>query len=309
LRRAMKGSSGFVSVFLGLLLWLWPPPPLWAEDQEAEGQWGLAQHLMKGGEYYRAITEYKRFLYYFPESSRAELARLRIVEAYVRGQWWADGVKAARELLQRGVSGEVEARVLFLMGVCQARLGLLGDARESLARVLQVTEDADLKGRAEYLIGETHALQGDWDEAIRVLESLGSESSLSQRGWQRAHRIKGMTPPAGKSPWVAGALAAVLPGAGHLYAGRYLDSALAFSVNAAFISATAEAIRKDNPPLAGGLAAVELVWYAGNIFSAVGSAHKYNRSLERQLLEEIRLPEGFIEDLPPLRTEERGGVP
>ena len=33
-----------------------------------ELQLGLAEAFMSEGEYYRAITEYKRFLYFFPDS-------------------------------------------------------------------------------------------------------------------------------------------------------------------------------------------------------------------------------------------------
>lgn len=302
----------FKILFVACLgLFVWPSFSLcpWAQGHEAERQWGLAQHLMKEGEYYRAVTEYKRFLYYFPESPRADAAHLRIVEAYVRGQWWEDGIRKARELLDMGISREIKARALFFMGVCQIRLGLLGEARESLVGVTQVSEDPELRGRAEYLLGETYALQGDWDEVIRFLESLPQESSLSRRGLQKAHLVRSKSPSQEKSPWVAGALAAILPGAGHLYTERYLDAALAFSVNAAFASAAVEATRKDNLPLAGGLAAAELVWYAGNIFSAVGSAHKFNRALHRELLEEVRLPDRLLEELPPLMTEEGGDPP
>lgn len=302
-------SHGRLLACLGLLLWLLPSHCPWAQGEEAEGQWGLAQHLMKEGEYYRAITEYKRFLYYFPGSPKAEEARLRIVEAYVKGRWWEDGIRKARELLDMEISKEVRARTLFFVGVCQIRLGLLGDARETLLGVVQLSSDPELRGRAEYLLGETHALGGDWDEAIRFLESLPRESGLSRRGLQKAHLVRSRATSPEKSPWVAGALAAILPGAGHLYTERYLDAGLVFSVNAAFASAAVEAIRKENLPLAGGLAAAELVWYAGNIFSAVGSAHKFNRALRRELLEEIRLPDRLLEDLPPLNTEEGGDPP
>ncbi len=108
------------------------------------------------------------------------------------------------------------------------------------------------------------------------------------------------TPLPEKSPWMAGLLAAILPGAGHLYSGRTRDAALVFSVNGAFVAATLEAIQKDNHALAGGLAMAELLWYSGNIFSAVGSAHKYNRIVRTQLLDEIRLPAEWVEQLPPL---------
>ncbi len=273
----------------------------WAlEGQGAKDQWGLAEQFFQGGEYYRAVTEYKRFLYYFPQAPEAQSARLRIVQSYVAGRWYAEGLKAAKDLLERGVSGEPGARVWFLQAVCEMRLGKLADARSSLQEVLRLTQDPEVRGRAQYLLGETHALEEDWEDAARNLESIEPQSALRGRGAQRAQWIRDRTPLPEKSPWMAGLLAAILPGAGHLYSGRTRDAALVFSVNGAFVAATLEAIQKDNHALAGGLAMAELLWYSGNIFSAVGSAHKYNRIVRTQLLDEIRLPAEWVEQLPPL---------
>jgi hypothetical protein len=288
------------AVFLCVAALLSPGvPAAWGQDPHAEAQWGLAEHLFGTNEYYRAITEYKRFLFYFPQDPRSQAAHLRVAEAYVRGQWWRDGQRAAREFVEQGAVGEPRARALFLLAVCQMQLNLPTEARASLEEVVRSSQDAELRGRAQYLVGEIRGRAGEWAEAAKALERVEPRSGLGGMASQGAERIRSETPLPEKSPWVAGALAAVLPGAGHLYADRARDAALVFSVNAAFTAATVEAIRKENYALAGGLAAVELLWYSGNIFSAVGSIHKHNRSLGQPLLETIQLPVEF-EELPPI---------
>ena len=90
-----------------------------------------------------------------------------------------------------------------------------------------------------------------------------------------------------KSPSTAGVLAAVLPGSGHVYCDRYKDGVVAFLLNGLFIWATLEAFDNDQEVLGGILGFLELGWYSGNIYSAVNTAHKYNRSLKNDYLKNL----------------------
>lgn len=47
--------------------------------------WGLAESLFAEGEYYRAITEYKRLMSYFPGSAHEATAQERIAQALLLG--------------------------------------------------------------------------------------------------------------------------------------------------------------------------------------------------------------------------------
>jgi hypothetical protein len=83
-------------------------------------------------------------------------------------------------------------------------------------------------------------------------------------------------------------LAAVLPGLGHAYVGRYKDGGIAFLVNALFIWAAVESFHNDNNVLGGMICFLELGWYSGNIYSAVNSTHKYNRKIGRDLRKDLK---------------------
>jgi hypothetical protein len=95
-----------------------------------------------------------------------------------------------------------------------------------------------------------------------------------------------------KSPTTAGILA-VLPGAGHLYCERYRDAGIAFVLNAAFIWGMVEAFRHENYVVGGILTFFELGWYSGNIYSAVSSAHKYNRDKKKEYLDGLEREDRF----------------
>ncbi|MEE9610697.1 MAG: hypothetical protein V3W19_05565, partial [Desulfatiglandales bacterium] len=63
----------------------------------------------------------------------------------------------------------------------------------------------------------------------------------------------------------------------HVYSNRYKDGLAAFLLNGLFILAAVEAFDEDLNVLGGMLIFLELGWYTGNIYSAVNTAHKYNR--------------------------------
>jgi tetratricopeptide (TPR) repeat protein len=261
-----------------------------AQGSAAPQQWDFAQHLFIQGEYYRAITEFKRFIYYFPDDERVGLAHLKVTEAYVRGRWWREGLRSAQDALTGKLNPELRSGIYFLQGICYLRLQQAQEAMDAFEQVLALTHNAALREQAQYLKARALLREDLWKEAIEVLEKVNPLSALGASARQGAASIRSHTPPKDKSPWVAGLLAAVLPGAGHLYAERWRDAGLVFAVNGAFTGATLEAIDKENPTLAGVLAFTELIWYSGNIFSAVGSAHKHNRRLRDELSGYVQLP-------------------
>jgi hypothetical protein len=103
-----------------------------------------------------------------------------------------------------------------------------------------------------------------------------------------------------KSPRLAGFLS-VLPGAGFAYCGRYRDALAAFLLNAGLILAACESFDNDNEALGAVIAFVGAGFYGGNIYGAVSSAHKYNRSSRQRFLEDLHSRTGVTLSLLPER--------
>ncbi len=91
--------------------------------------------------------------------------------------------------------------------------------------------------------------------------------------------------PQKKSPALAGSLSALLPGAGQAYTGSWQSGAMAFVLNALFLSATLELKDKnlDNTALVSGV--VFSITYLGNILNAAESAKLYNKNSNKTLIE------------------------
>jgi hypothetical protein len=117
-----------------------------------------------------------------------------------------------------------------------------------------------------------------WREASDTFEGIEKTSPLYPNAQDLAKMsLQGETLPY-KKPTAAGALA-ILPGLGHLYCERPKDALVAFLLNGVTIWAAIEAFDEDLQVLGGILLLLELGFYTGNIYSAVNSAHKFNRKV------------------------------
>ncbi len=253
-----------------LLLLLFLPLRVWAVQPD---MFSFAQSLAAEADHYRAITEYKRFLHYFPEDSRAPQAQLAIAECFFAGERWADGDAAAEKVWTNypGTAEAAQARQLhadsaFKRGDYQSAR----DRYRSLQQFSAVPSD-----KAEKRIGLSFLEENRLTEAeqsfARLPEPQASELQQFLLNYRELPR---------KSPPLAGTLSAILPGAGQLYTGRPKQAGVAFALNAAFIYGAIEAWNNENYTVAGILSLFEIGWYGGNIYNAMNNAHKINRARE-----------------------------
>jgi tetratricopeptide (TPR) repeat protein len=129
---------------------------------------------------------------------------------------------------------------------------------------------------------------GKYEEALATLELLPPESTHYPRARSLHQALEQRPETAKKSPAVAGTLSAILPGAGHLYAGRPGKAASSFLLNALFIAGAVIAFQNDSPVLGGILVFFELGWYTGGIRSAAQAAREENQNQERKFRRELK---------------------
>ena len=253
---------------------LFPAPPVQAQTLEdgrlvlgERAVWEYAERLFRDGEYYRAITEYKRLAHFFPKGALAKAARVRIGEAYLNGGEAASAADHFGRLLEDSAMAPYRAELFYLRG-----LGRL-------------EQDAHLP----YSLRESH-----------IELALGDFRAVPENGFRPPGLMKfvqALEEPRGtpsKSPWLAGGLSAVLPGSGSFYVGRYGEGALALAVNALFLHATWKAYRDDNDGLGTVLAVGALAFYGGAIYAAANGAHKFNDRARATYLERQRTRFGIV---------------
>lgn len=254
-------------------------PPV---DFPAEQVLEFAQYLFSQQEYFRAIGEYERFLFLYPDDPRAPNAALRIARCYLRGKRWQQAVEMATAFLLDYPQSSLKWEARFLKARALDEMGKGEEAREEYHAVVGDQPGSPLEAEAWYLIGLSYAKEGRWLEADEALRRVGSEDLLHGTAEEVRQIVAEESKAKRKDPALAGLLAAILPGAGHFYCERPRDGTIALVFTGAFAFATYEAFDNDNHGLGVGLALITAAFYGGNIYSAVNVAHKYNDREERR---------------------------
>jgi tetratricopeptide (TPR) repeat protein len=242
----------------------------------------FADSLVAEEDHYRAITEYKRFLHYSPEDSRAAYAQLAIAKSLLSGQRWEQADRALKKVwtiypdsLEAKIAEQLYADAAYDRGDYAAARRRY----EKLKNALPTQSNA----MPEYKIGLSQLQQNKPDEArgsfSELPAPLNQQLALSLDEYQQLPK---------KSPQRAGTLSALLPGAGQLYTERPRQAGVAFALNAAFIYGAVEAWDNENYALAGILSLFEIGWYGGNIYNAMNNAHKFNRNQQDHFLRKFQ---------------------
>lgn len=289
-RKAVR--VGLTAIFLLALLFLLRPEWLPAAEEsgryiDEELQLGLADEFFKEGDYYRAVTEYKRFFFFFPRSGRAEEALSRIAKSYFNGKKWDETVSACDEWLKKFPASSRANEAYLLKGLALLEKKELSQARFFFQKAREISPGSALADEAQFQTARAYVKEEKWREAAEEFRKIDRTTKLFPKGEYWAKGLERMDQVPHKSPAAAGIMAAVLPGAGHAYTERYRDAAIAFLLNGAFIWGMIESFQHNNNVVGGILTFFELGWYSGNIYSAVASAHKYNKKEREQYLDEL----------------------
>ncbi len=246
---------------------------------ESGEQFDFARSCMEKGQYDRAINEFERFIYFFPEERRVSLARHLIGICYLK----AGRYKEARDVFSRTVRDTPDSpfagKALVLTGESYYKQGMFDRAAYCFGEVLKTYPSPQLKDAAHYRLGWTRMQENQWREASEDFKKVEKGGRLYDSAtYLSAESLKGELLPY-KDPVTAGVMAGIVPGLGHVYVSRYKDAIVAFLLNGLFIWATIESFHQDHNVLGGILAFFEVGWYAGNIYSAVNVTHKWNRKV------------------------------
>jgi tetratricopeptide (TPR) repeat protein len=288
----------FLLILLCFLLLLVSDPSR-AQTAPGETVLSFADSLFNEGDYYRAITEYKRFIHLAPQDPSVPRALLAMAEAYFAGRRWQQADAVLHRLVKEHPGTPESVRARLLLGDSALQRGdpalALERYRQALSAPLPGTARCEAHWRSSWSLIEADR----FDQALRQLQAVEKDNARAL-----AEKLEQAETLPLKSPGLAGTLSAVLPGAGQLYAGRPREAGMSLALNAAFIAGALESFRNDQHVLGGILLFFEFGWYTGNIYNAVNSVQKHNRDLKQdyknQLRRDFGLTLGFSSDGTPL---------
>ena len=246
----------------------------------------FADFLYAQGDYLRAADEYQRYLFYEPQESTQIHYKIAVCHRF--GGKTEQAIQGFEALLRRDPKSQYASRsyyqigaTYFLQGQFERSVQFLG---ESLPRITDTRQHAE----AAQLIGLSYLKQKQWSEASEVFKALQASEIIPVREKAEMYHNyaeKGAVLPT-RSPFLAGILSTVIPGAGRVYTGRFADALnTLFTVGITGWQAY-DGFRRDGLSSAKGWTFGTLcgIFYVGNIYGSVISARVYNRHIADEFL-------------------------
>jgi len=245
-------------------------------------------HLFRLGDYYRAITEFKRFSLLFPYDERQPAAQLLIGLALQADKAYDDALAHFEHWPLTDDPTDATRVAAFKLGELRFQQGQYRQAVRYFQSFLDTYPEGPLVSQTRYMIGLSWALDGQFSQARQALEAVPGRDPLAPRALALQEELRLAPPPQLKSPQVAGILSGIVPGAGHLYAGKPLQAVTAFALNGAFLAGAAYAIHEKLNVTGAILLFFETGWYLGSINSARDAAREANRQQQRVFTEHLK---------------------
>ncbi|MCK9274736.1 MAG: tetratricopeptide repeat protein [Syntrophales bacterium] len=259
-----------------------------SNENNMKEQFGFAESLFDEGDYFRAISEYKRFIFLYPsEASLIEDARYKIALSYYKAGQWQQAIEEFIAFIEAFPESSILPEAWYLKGKAEYQLNLLHEALLSFERALG-PGFPEFRNKVLFESALVLVELKEWEEAGKIFSRIPNQSIYGPSADKFLKGLRRIDHLPARSPVIAGALAAVLPGAGHVYTENYRDGAVAFILNGVFIWAAIELFDNGDDVAGGIVSFLELGWYSGNIYSAVSSAHKYNSRVEESFIEGLK---------------------
>ena len=261
-----------------------------------EIQLKMADVFMAEGEYYRAITEYKKFLILFPNSEKADYALFKTGMAYYRGEEYEPSVQCFSVLGEKYKTSRHLPEASFFEGLSYWKIKDREKARtafDALSEVFPRSEFAPLALVAGSLVAFEEENVTASMKRLEWLTDRYPEYPGSKNAKEAMILIDQYPRLPEKSETLAAAMSAVLPGSGYIYADRVGDGITAFIINTLFIAGTITAIHRENYAVAGIVGGIGLPFYLGNIYGSANAAKKWNLGVKRELRNKVFLTLDF----------------
>ena len=254
-------------------------------------QYRYAEQLFESGDYQAARREYKRLLFYRPDTAFTDVANYRIAQSYYYQNEPDRAERLFHEFSAIHPNSPLRFQSQLMLGQLHFDAGEYSQARSSLFELLHASTAPEVVAAAHYLRGWCYIRTTDWNKAISELRQIDASQTGAIPG-EKADKLADLllkeTPLPSKSPQLAGWLSTVVPGSGQLYVGKVKEGIFAAALSGTFIYLAVDAIRDRRYMDCAGISLVGWQFYWGNRTSAQQLASEYNEHHEQAFIETLK---------------------
>lgn len=240
-------------------------------------QFDYANKLYQSTQYFDAITEYKRLLFFDKAKTYLYNANFQIGKCYKAGAKFDDAIKYFSTALMNAHGENEKYSDSFEI----VRTNILRRTTDRALQILDEIEKENLnttyRDSINYWKGWAYIFADDWKNAGKAFSKIKSDHELKKL-CDRVENEK-------VSVTFTKAISYILPGAGEIYSGNILSGSITFGWNLLFGYLTINSFAEDRA--FDGIVTGSLGWlrfYRGNIQSAEKSAEQKNIAIANKVL-------------------------
>lgn len=246
----------------------------------------FADFLYEQGDYLRAASEYQRYLFYQPRES--EKIYYQIGLCYRLGGKSEKAIRTFETFLHTYPDSQLVNSARYQIGVAYFLTEQFQQSVNYLDAALPHITNLRYRGASQELIGLSYLMQKRWLEADKIFNGLQESDVAEVRENARQYQNYAMqgTQLPNRSPFLAGILSTIVPGAGRLYTGRIGDALTSLFIVGLTGWQAYDGFRRDGFSSAKGwgFGALSGIFYVGNVYGSVLSARVYNRHAADEFL-------------------------
>jgi tetratricopeptide (TPR) repeat protein len=258
---------------------------------------GFADFLFKKGEYYRAITEYYRLLHICTDSTKKVKLFSNIGLCYFHGADYEGYVSFLKKNeIHFQSNSKIRAEMDLYLGKSFYCLNQYPKVISTLERS-NVSANNLFYDETQFLLGISYARIFDWQTAIKKMQLIKQDTPQKIFAENISRSLKNFSKLPKKSPFWAGTLSSIIPGAGYFYCNRKGTGLTSLIVNGLLIWTVRDAIIKKQYGLATAVSFLGIGWYIGNIKGSIDAADIYNTNIRNEFIDYLLKKENINEYL------------
>ena len=272
---------------------LWVLALLATRPGPAQSEADYAAYLMQERDYFRAISVYKRLLFFTDNPAEKQFSLLQIAKAYHFSNRYKSSIQFASRLLNLpDLTADYLPKAQIYLGLNYYRMRVFPLAEDHFRQA----QSADSSGFALLYLGLLQSERGHWTQAGSTFREAAEQfptGPIAAISAQLSQDILLGEELPRRRPWLATMMSALLPGSGQFYNHHYYDGVQAFLFVGAFSFASYAAYRYDhdlNTNYLSTYAAISLtgIFHLANIIGANRTARFYNYRQKEKFLEQVR---------------------
>ncbi len=262
-------------------------------------QFSFAKSNFDSKDYQRALDEYNRFIFFFPDDDRTNRVLFNIAVAHFKLNQFQQSINTFYGVIGKAPNSNLSINAYFYISKNYVQLKKFGPAVLNLNELITKANSSHIKDKAYYnmgwinldsiLLSDDHIRDNEktFQQAQNHFSKISDKNQSLFKRDQLLEVINQRKDLPYKSPTIAGVLS-IIPGLGYIYNKRFKDALITFLICGTLAYTAYESFEEGHPALGGILGMTSLSFYSGSILGSINSAYKHNQQKKHSLIKELK---------------------